>query len=287
MKQSIILLIIILGFISCAFADYGGIEITTSPTLECMVYLDNIYVGTTPSKIDNVGIGTHLIEATYNDLRVFSDNVEVQNNKVSKIKIKIDPKYYQNINIEPQPFEPTLLNAKLPSNEAIGNKEYVSAEPRIKRLIEKERDAKESSGNMIIGLGGITALTGVFSGSKYSGGYISCGLLYAGLGMWSKTFKSELEMDYERILKINDQTSQGRTERARNAEDALSKVAEKMKNDRHTSSNMLIGLGVLYTATGVGAIIGLPMIGLAWSQYDVKSDYEKEYDAYLKEKGET
>ncbi|MBI5701142.1 hypothetical protein HZC34_04755 [Candidatus Saganbacteria bacterium] len=310
MKKLLLLLILTVCFSPKANADYGQISVIAIPSIESYVYIDNMSVGATPFYLDKIESGLHLLQIKNGYDIVFEGEIIIQKNKrftktinYSQPKkgiklIKEDAAIDNNSQFlmhglgtigdsstiefsAPQTMPKETQALQLATSESLM---IISAEPRIKRLIEKEKNRKEHTSNVMIGLGGLMALSGLFSNSNSSGRLLSGGLLYAGLGIWEKSIKSDFELNYEKVLHLIGQTSQDHFKRLTAAEDALAKESERLENSRHNFNNFAMAFGAVLTATGSGAIIGLPIMMFARGDYDKKSDTEKEYDAYLKEK---
>ncbi|MFA4844221.1 MAG: PEGA domain-containing protein [Candidatus Margulisiibacteriota bacterium] len=307
MKKFLLIVLFSVSVVLSANADYGNLEIFTIPTTESAVYLDNIAVGSTPLKLEKIGVGTHRLEVLINNKSIFDKEIEVKAS-VTRILVKIEPESpSEKIKLyESQGFGgdmETIFSSKMSSSEAVNlshhiagisieananqiataeNEVIIPAEPYLKSYVEKQREINNSLVNAVIGLGALSLYYGnTLSGNPEANkGSIRNGAIYMYAGLMMKFFKPEYENKYDKVLAIDDSNSEGKDRREKLASETLKESSADAKNARNMS--VVVGplLGIFYLIDA--PIIGIPLIYYAWHVYNNKSEAEIAYDAYLK-----
>jgi hypothetical protein len=166
-------------------------------------------------------------------------------------------------------------------------KQFASAESRFKEFAKKAEEARMQSAMYGVGLGLLyfslgSASSSSYYGSKYSSVYYGLGAGLTILGASSFFFPSELENSYNKIKQMPSLTVEERGAREAFAESSLKKGAESAQQGRVIASGLLVGIGLVSGSSGVGLLY----CGIGAMSYFMKSDIEKTYEEYMKDKDE-
>ncbi|MFA5183380.1 MAG: hypothetical protein WC405_18875 [Syntrophales bacterium] len=169
-------------------------------------------------------------------------------------------------------------------------KQFTSAESRIKVLAKKSEEARINSGLSNVGLGALyIGLGATYSQSSYYSGASSYSAIYyllggglALLGIKDLVVPTELESDYHNLKAMPAASLAERGEREGVAEKVLVKGAEKAAEGRKNGALILGGAGLVgFTAS---PLYGAVFIGAAAMSYFTKSEIEKAAEEYQEEK---
>ena len=176
------------------------------------------------------------------------------------------------------------------------NMDLISAEARVKRLAIKSENDRKFNGMINVGLGIFDIGIGLATPRQEEWGWFKyLGVAYILVGAANYLFPAGIENDYANIQMTNKDTEEGQRQREILSGKALKNESEEQARKKIIGSALIAALGCVYLSAGqtdtlnqgVYNISGITFLGLsAYTYFFTKSDAEKEYEDFLRERKE-